>query len=280
MVIEKIVFDSKDPFNSSLLYSGFKDYFLKREGIDRTSKLIYNNVLDTYLKENYDNKLENKRTVINNYLKNYNDYAYLPMFLKSSVIGLHYKNKNPKPRLFNKNNIIELSNANKTPIFVNLNYYNFKYDPNPQIFLMKYSRTFEKNGKIFRYKSPIVEGLNLHYMNIWELKKLVKLSIEFPDVNMHYFYHNVLKIYVIKKITGYKTKYAKRFAVPYHPYPKKYYANVRHFESGIKYVADDTSTHGELGKLIKTNSLLSGYRKYFVNKSIFYNVPMEIFNLK
>jgi hypothetical protein len=280
MNIEKIVFDAKDPFNSSLLYNGFKDYFLKREGIDKTSKLIYNKVLDNYLKENYDNKLENKRTIIADYLKNNNDYDYLPMFLKSSVIGLHYKNKNPKPRIFTKNNIINLSNSNRTPIFVNLNYYNFKHDPNPQIFLMHYRKTFEKNGRIFKYKSPVVEGFNLHYMNIWELKKIVKLSIEFPDVDMHYFYHNVLKIYAIKKATGYKTRYAKRFAKPYYPYPNKFYKNVRHFESGIQYVANDTSTYGELDKLIKTNNLLLGYRKYFINKSVFYNIPMEIFNLK
>ena len=280
MNIEKIVFDANQPFNSSILYNGFKDYLLKREGIDRTSKLIYNEVLDKYLKENYDKTLENKRTIIDDYLKNDKDWKYFPMFLKNQItVGLHYKSENVKPRTFTKTNIVELSNKNKTPILCNFLYSNYKHDPNPQIFLMHYSRTFEKNGKIFKYRFPIIEGINIHYISIWELKRLIKFSIKFPNVNMHWFYHQILKIYAIRKATGYSMKYARRFAKPYYPYPKKFHKNVKYFKSGIKYIANDVSTHGELDKLIKTNNLLLGYRKYFITKANFYNIPLEIFDL-
>ena len=279
MNIEKIVFDANQPFNSSILYNGFKDYLLKREGIDRTSKLIYNEVLDKYLKENYDKTLENKRTIIDDYLKNDKDWKYFPMFLKNQItVGLHYKSENVKPRTFTKTNIVELSNKNKTPILCNFLYGNYKHDPNPQVLILHYDRTYEKDGKIIKYKYPVISGFNVHYMNIWELKRLIKLLIKFPEINAHYFYHNILKIYALKKSTNYKMAYLRRYRKPYKLYPKKHYQNVRYFK-GIQYRADDISMQESLDPLIKTNNMLLAYRKYFLKDCTLYNIPLEIFDL-
>jgi len=279
MNIEKIVFDANNPFNSSILYSGFKDYLLKREGIDKNSKLIYNDILDKYLKENYDRTLEAKRTVIDDYLKNDKDWKYFPMFLKNQVtVGLHYKASKVKQRIFTRTNIIELSHKNKTPILVNFLYGNYKHDPNPQVLILQYEKSYVKEGKTIVYKYPVVSGFNIHYLNIWELKRLIKLLIKFPEIDPHFFYHNILKVYALKKSTKYKMEYVRRWKTPYKKYPSKHYANIRYFK-GMQYDAENTASQQSLDPLIKTNNILMAYRKYYLKDCALYNIPLEIFDL-
>ena len=269
MEIEKIHIDVTDPRNSSFVYKGFTEYILKREGFKRTDRLMYNKVLDDYLKENYDKNIENKRTVISDYLNDTNNYDVMPMLFKNTVIGLHYKKKNPKVRLFTKDNIKNLSSEKKMPLLVNLNYLNFKHDPNPQVLVMYYETEYN-----------LVSGFNLHYLTLSETIRLVKLCIKFPNCDMQWFYFSVIKPLSIQKATGMKLAEVRKVIAPYRTYPDGFKRAVKHFK-GIKYKAHDTEGERKaLSILDQSNNMLTAYRRYKINKAVFYNVPVELFNLR
>lgn len=293
MSIEKIYFDVQDPFNSSLAINGFKELILKKADANRNSKLIYNKDLDDYLKIDEDTGLKKKRILIDEFIEKNDNFEYLPIFLKNAVVGIHFK----KPRIvkFDRGNIAKLGNERKLPVLVNFMYSNFKHDPSPQCFLMGYKSTS---------KSKLIEGINLKYLTVSELRKIIQLSLKFPNMDMYYFYHMVLKPYSISKALGVKLRQIKNIYSP----TREVEANKKIIETAMKLTpgfwgergaevraklkreketrfktnikAEDTKNRKQLTGYTKTSNILDAYRKYHINKCHFYNIPVEFFNEK
>lgn len=296
MPVEKIMFDVKNPENSSFVYKGFQETVLELLGLPKKSahgvpmELDYNTALDTFLKESNsdDSKtikfIKNRQSVISDYMQNPKSYTRLPMILKNTVLDIYYKEgDNPKVRNITKGYIMSLSNQirNSFPLIVNMSYSNFEHDPNPQAFVMNYDRKYN-----------LIEGFNLKYLTLPELRKLIMLSTKFPNIDMYYFYHGILKPYGIAKSLKMKLGNVKKLSAstlstklgristdlnlrPYKKYPKGSREGMKNYQ-GQKFYGDTTSK-SVIG-FGSTTNILNAYRKYHINMCTFFNVPVDFFN--
>src|SRR5690606_24626050 len=108
-----------------------------------------------------------------------------------------------------------------------------------------------------------------------------KLSIQFPNIDQYYFYHNILKPYAIAKATGIPLKKVRKMIAPYKKYPAGTWEGMTIFKGTLgKLKAHDTNDKSILTGYIKSNNILKAYRKYKLSKCTFYNVKLEFFNLK
>src|SRR5574343_141701 len=285
-MIERIYFDVENPSNSSVVYEGFREYVLKKFDVPdaKTAKLHYDETLDSYLSRDDDNEVERKRTVIDDYMKNSTDYEFLPIWLQDTVIGYHFKKDDitvkddVKVRKMTTNQVAGLDK----PVIANLAYGNFKHDPNPQVFVMYYDSSHS-----------LFEGFNLRYLNANNLKKLIQLSIKFPNMDMYYFYHIVLKPFSIGKALGLTMKDVRRTSTqtltkqyhevsrkyelsPYARYPKQAKDNMIKGKVRPRN-AYETDTKEKLKGYQVGNNMLLAYRKYKIEKCHFYNIPTELF---
>lgn len=296
MAVEKIMFDVKDPANSSFVFNGFQQSVLELLGVPKRSEagvpleLDYNNVIDDLLKrpEVKTNRqlrsIKNKQTVISEYMKEPDRYERLPMILKNAVVDIYYeKDEKPKPQRIDSGYIKSLSSNSqvKFPLIVNMLYGNFKHDPTPQVFAMYYDG-----------QTNNVEGFNLRYLSLPELRKLIMFSIRFPNVDPYYFYHRILKPYSISKAIGLKIGNVRRLSTetiskklakasanlglePYKRYPRGTKQGMKNYGGQKMYGDLKTKTEKGFGAV---NNLLLGYRKYKMTYCTFFNVPLDFFN--
>lgn len=296
MAVEKIMFDVENPSNSSFVFNGFQQGILELLGLPKRSthgvplELDYNEVIDNLLKRpevKTDKKLrsiKNKQTVVSEYMKDPERYERIPMVLRNAVVDIYYeKDETPKKQQITSGYIKSLSSNSKVkfPLIVNMLYGNFKHDPTPQIFAMHYDG-----------QTNNLEGFNMKYLSLPELRKLIMFSIRYPKVDPFYFYHAILKPYSISKAIGMKIGNVRRLStetiskklakasarIGLQPY-KKYPAGARKKMKvyGGKRMFGDINTKTEKG-FGAVNNLLLAYRKYKMIYCTFFNIPVDFFN--
>lgn len=296
MAVEKIMWDVQNPENSSFVYEGFQKEVLKVLGLPTKSSygvpltLDYNNVIDSFLKrpEVKTNKelksITNKQTVVSQYMKDPDRFARIPMVLRNAVVDIYYeRDELPKARIIDSGYIksLEGNQIISFPLVVNMLYGNFKHDPTPQIFAMLYDGS-----------RNLVEGFNLRYLSLPELRKLITFSIKYPKVDMFYFYHAILKPYAISKALGMKigdvrrlrpetvesklSKISKDLRLrPYKKYPQGSKERMKNY--GGKKMFGDTASKENIG-YGSVNNLLLAYRRYKLSYCTFFNIPLDFFN--
>jgi len=296
MAIEKIMWDVQNVENSSFVYNGFQQNVLKLLGLPTRSvhgapiELNYNEVIDNFLKrpEVKTNKelrgIKNRQTVISDYMKNPDNYDRLPMILKNAVVDIYYeKDELPKQQNVDAGYIKSLETGQKIkfPLLVNMLYGNFKHDPNPQVFAMFYDRVHN-----------LVEGFNLRYLSLPELRKIMTFAIKYPNVDMYYFYYGILKPYAVSKALGMKMGDVRRLSPqtvamklgkasanlelkPYKKYPMGTRQGMKNY--GGQRMFGDVASKKNIG-YGSVNNLLLAYRKYKLSYSTFFNVPIDFFN--
>lgn len=296
MAVEKIMFDVKDPANSSFVFNGFQQSVLELLGLPKRNEygislqLDYNNVIDDLLKrpEVKTNRqlrsIKNKQTVVSEYMKDPDRYERLPMILRNAVVDIYYE-KDEKPHIQNiDSGYIKSLSSNSTvkfPLIVNMLYDNFKHDPTPQVFAMYYDNATNN-----------VEGFNLRYLSLPELRKLIMFAIRYPKVDPFYFYHRILKPYSISKAIGLKIGNVRRLSTetiskklakasanlglsPYKKYPAGTKQGMKNYGGQKMYGDLKTKTEKGFGAV---SNLLLGYRKYKMIYCTFFNVPLDFFN--
>lgn len=296
MAVEKIMFDVKDPANSSFVFNGFQQSVLELLGVPKRSEagvpleLDYNNVIDELLKRpevKTDRKLrsiKNRQTVVSEYMKEPDRFERIPMILRNAVVDIYYeKDEKPHAQTIDSGYIKSLSSNStvKFPLIVNMLYGNFKHDPTPQVFAMYF------NGQ-----TNNLEGFNLNYLSLPELRKLIMFSIRYPKVDPYYFYHRILKPYSISKAIGLKIGNVRRLSTetiskklakasanlglsPYKKYPAGTKKGMKNYGGQKMYGDIKTKTEKGFGAV---NNLLLAYRKYKMLYCTFFNIPLDFFN--
>lgn len=292
MAVEKFLVDVKHYKNSKIVYSGFTDNLLKGFELNKDTKLEYTDALDDYidkyLKQNTDGKspikkASKRRTVIADYMKNTNDYSLIPMVLKNAVVNLYYKKKKKSPRIISSSYIKSVSNPSGTvtlPLIANLSYGNFKHDPHPQVFVMSYDTV-----------RALFEGINLNYLTISELKKLITFHIKYPNASMVFFYHQILKTYGVKKASHlYMKDVRKHFGLKLSEtditkiqrtsgmlYPKNEQGHSVLTAARARALMPSKKKSEPVG-YERINNMLGAYRKYKQQYCLFSNIDIEFFN--
>lgn len=296
MAVEKILWDVKDPANSSFVFNGFQQSVLELMGLPKRStfgvplELDYNDVIDDLLKrpevktEKKLRSIKNKQTVVADYMKDPSRFERIPMVLRNAVVDIYYeKDEKPQKQKVDSGYIKSLSSNGlvKFPLIVNMLYGNFKHDPTPQVFAMYYDGNTNN-----------VEGFNLRYLSLPELRKLIIFSIKFPTVDPYYFYHRILKPYSISKAIGMKIGNVRRLTTetiskklakasanlglePYKKYPAGTKKGMKNYGGQRMYGDTQTKTMHGYGAV---NNVLLAYRKYKMLYCTFFNIPLDFFN--